>query len=84
MTHKLNGWKCRFLSLARRVTLAKLALATIPYYTMQTMKLLNDVCAKIDRICRQFIWGSMKTRRKFHLVNWNKICKPKEKGGLGF
>ena len=63
MSQKLNSWKSRFLSLAGRVTLAQFTLATISYI-MQTMKIPNVVCAKIDRICIQFIWSSSKSRRK--------------------
>ena len=40
MNHRLNGWKNKFLSLARRVTLAKVALATIPSYVVLPVKLL--------------------------------------------
>ena len=82
MTQRLNGWKTRTLSLAGRITLAKSALATIPSYIMQIMKLPIIVCAKIDKLCRQFIWGSSENNRNIHLVNWNKICSSKEEGGL--
>ena len=81
---RLNGWKSNSLSLAGRVTLAKSALSTIPSYVMQTMKIPIGVCNKIDRICRNFIWGTNENRRKIHLVSWEHICKPKEEGGLGF
>ena len=66
------------------MTLAKLALASIPCYIKQTMKLLNTVCNKIDQICRQFIWGSSNSTRKVHLISWNKICSSKKEKGLGF
>ena len=71
MSCRLNGWKTKSLSLASRVRLAKTALATILNYIMQTMKIPNNVCAKIDMICRQFIWGSSNVKRKIHLINWN-------------
>jgi hypothetical protein len=31
-----------------------------------------------------FWWGSNFDKRKIHWVNWKKICKNKEYGGLGF
>ena len=42
------------------------------------------MCSRIDRICRQFIWGSSEYKKRVHLVSWDKVCKPKEQGGLGF
>ena len=41
------------------------------------------VCDKLDKINRDFLWGSTSDRKKMHLVGWNKIVKSKEKGGLG-
>jgi hypothetical protein len=32
----------------------------------------------------KFWWGSNFDRRKIHWVNWKKICKNKDQGGLGF
>ena len=57
MTHRFNSRKSHFLSLVGRVTLAEFALTTITSYIMQTIKLPNIVCVKIDHICRHFIWG---------------------------
>lgn len=50
---------------------------------MQTMELPASVCDRIDRINRNFILGDTIGKRKLHLVNWQKVCKPKDKGGLG-
>ena len=73
MIKRLNGWKSHTLSLAGTVTLAKLALAIIPSYIMQTIKLLNAICNKIDHICKQFFWGSFDIERKFILLTGTKF-----------
>ena len=65
------------------MTFAKSILATVPSYIMQTMKLPNVVYSKINKIYRLFIWGSLDFKREIHLINWNKICNPKEEGDLG-
>ena len=41
------------------------------------------LCEKIDKINRDFLWGSTTEKKKLHLVGWNKIIKPKEEGRLG-
>ncbi|GMI71278.1 hypothetical protein HRI_000797100 [Hibiscus trionum] len=80
---KLNGWASHTLSLAGRVTLAKSALAAIPVYFMQTCILPKKVCNDIEKIMRQFIWGSSEASPKFSLVNWESICQPVKNGSLG-
>ena len=47
------------------------------------MKLLMDMCNKIDRMYGQFVWGSSNSRRKCYLINWEKVTRLKEEGGLG-
>ncbi|CAN1139380.1 Putative ribonuclease H protein At1g65750, partial [Linum perenne] len=41
------------------------------------------MCEEIDRRIRNFVWGTTAEERKISLVSWEKICVPKEKGGLG-
>ncbi|CAN1166059.1 Putative ribonuclease H protein At1g65750 [Linum perenne] len=80
---KLAGWKAKSLSLAGRVTLAQSVLAAIPAYAMQTSILPATTCEEIDRRIRNFVWGTTAEERKIPLVAWDKICMPKENGGLG-
>ncbi|KAL0011900.1 hypothetical protein SO802_007008 [Lithocarpus litseifolius] len=81
--NKLSGWKAKFLSLAGRAVLIKSVMSTIPNHIMQGVALPTHICDKLDKVNRDFLWGSTTERRKLHLVGWNKIVKPKEDGGLG-
>lgn len=38
----------------------------------------------LDRLRRNFLWDSYDGMHKFLLVSGNRICKPKDWGGLGF
>ncbi|CAA7040436.1 unnamed protein product [Microthlaspi erraticum] len=37
----------------------------------------------LDRVSRDFVWGSIVEKRKQHLIGWEKLCRPKTEGGLG-
>jgi len=40
------------------------------------------VYKRIIRVQRKFLWGWGKENRTIAWVSWQKICKPKEEGGL--
>ncbi|KAL0014133.1 hypothetical protein SO802_001202 [Lithocarpus litseifolius] len=80
---KLAGWKANLLSLAGRVILTQSVTSTIPNYTMQCVALPSKILQGIDRISRNFLWGSSENKKKLHLISWEKVTKSKEEGGLG-
>ena len=83
MSSKLAGWKGRQLSLAGRITLTKAVLNSIPVHLMSSIKLPMSTLHSVNRISRDFLWGSTTEKRKHHLVNWKTVCLPKGDGGLG-
>ncbi|KAL0013397.1 hypothetical protein SO802_000466 [Lithocarpus litseifolius] len=80
---KLAGWKASLLSIAGREVLIQASSSAIPAYVMQSNLLPNKVLEGIDRVNRNFLWGSVENKRKMHWVGWNKVTKLKEEGGLG-
>ncbi|XP_031099664.1 uncharacterized protein LOC116003863 [Ipomoea triloba] len=80
---KLAGWKSKSLSFAGRHTLVQSVLSAIPYYTMQSTLLPVGVTSAIEKIIRDFLWGSSEGERKCHLVRWETVTKSKAYGGLG-
>lgn len=50
---------------------------------MQYVALPMRICNSLDRIDRNFLWGSTNTRRKLHLVKCSRIAKSTGKGGFG-
>ena len=42
----------------------------------------SHACEKLDKVNRDFLWGSSTEKRKLHLVGWSKIIRPKDEGGL--
>ena len=80
---KLAGWKSKCLSPAGRLVLIKAAVSSIPEYTMQYYELPVKVCKDVDKLTRDFLWGSVVEKKKLHLVGWNKVTNLINLGGLG-
>ena len=66
--HKLSGWKAKFLSFAGRAVLIKSVMSAIPNHIMQGVSLPSHICNKLDKVNRDFLWGSTSEKRKLHLV----------------
>ncbi|OMO53937.1 reverse transcriptase [Corchorus capsularis] len=80
---KLANWKGKVLSYAGRRTLIQSSLSSIPVYTMQTALLLVSVCEKLDQVSRNFLWGGDVENSHNHLVNWDRVCRPKVRSRKG-
>ena len=66
---KLAGWKANLLSMAGRMVLIHASSSTIPNYVMQQVSLPGKILKGIDRVNRNFLWGSSDHVRKMHWVN---------------
>ena len=80
---KLASWKANLLPLAGRTVLIQASTFTIPGYIMQCTALPKRLLDNIDRVNRNFLWGSTNDAKKVHWVGWHKVTKPKKEGGLG-
>jgi hypothetical protein len=81
--NKLAGWKASLLSMAGRHVLIQSVTSAIPEYLMQGTLLPAKVCKKVDKVNRNFLWGSTLVKKKVHMVRWEKVTRPKKFGGLG-
>ena len=82
LEHRLAGWKRLYLLKGGRLTLIKSTLSNLPTYFLSLFPTLASVAKQIEKIQRDFLWGSSEESIKFHLVNWSHICTPFSNGGL--
>ena len=52
-------------------------------YVIQGAALPTHLCDKLDKINKDFLWGTKQEWKRMHLVGWSKITKAKEEEGLG-
>ncbi|KAK1610962.1 hypothetical protein QYE76_034635 [Lolium multiflorum] len=68
---------------AGRLELTNSCLSSLPLFAM-SMYLLHDGTHKaMDRPRSRFFWEGVGDKRKYHMVDWATVCKPKVLGGLG-
>ncbi|KAG2723320.1 hypothetical protein I3760_02G165000 [Carya illinoinensis] len=80
---RLAGWKRLYLSKGGRVTLIKSTLSNLPTYFLSLFQIPTSVASRIEKLYRDFLWSGMGNEFKFHLVKWDKVCRPLSSGGLG-
>ena len=83
MEKKLSGWKWLYLSKDGRLTLLKSTLSSLLTYYFSLFTIPKAMVTRLERIQRNFLWGSSVECFKYPLVAWEKVCLPREMGGLG-
>ncbi len=53
-------------------------------YSMGFFKLPEEFHKKMDSIRGRFYWQGNGKKKKYHLIKWQGLCRPKDFGGLGF
>lgn len=81
---KISGWKEKFLSRAGKEVLLKSIAQAIPTYVMSCFKIPDSICQNLESMMSNFWWGNDVHSKNMHWINWQTLCRPKSKGGLGF
>ena len=81
---KIAGWKGKLLSSAGREILIKAVAQATPTYTMNCFKIPESLCSELNSLISNFWWGQREKERKLAWISWEKMCKPKADGGMGF
>ena len=80
---RLASWKLQYISKGGRATLIRSSLSSLPIYHLSLFRAPLKVCARLERIQRQFLWGGSDLEKKVSLVSWSTVCTEKKKGGIG-
>ena len=81
--NKIHSLGSKWLNLAEKMTLIHSILSSYPIYSssmiLSPKNVINNICKEI----RKFLWRGKVQTKKFHLVKWDTVKRPKSKGGLG-
>jgi hypothetical protein len=66
-----------------RLVLLKSVLSALPIYFLSFFKAPSGIISQLESLFKKFLWGGSEEAKKIHWVKWEKITKPKERGGLG-
>jgi hypothetical protein len=80
----ISNWCHIWLTLGGKFILIKSVLESILVYWLSMAKIPKSILDIIRRRMFSFLWTSKKEKASIHLVNWNRIAKPKKNGGWGF
>uniref|UniRef100_A0A453F4P8 Reverse transcriptase domain-containing protein n=1 Tax=Aegilops tauschii subsp. strangulata TaxID=200361 RepID=A0A453F4P8_AEGTS len=78
-----ESWIGNAASSGGRPTLLNSSLPSIIFYYMSMFMLSKKIIEKLDKHRKKFFWQETDGRRRYHLVKWSRICRSKNKGGLG-
>ncbi|XP_074271290.1 uncharacterized protein LOC141595221 [Silene latifolia] len=80
---RINGYGARKFSYSGRLVLVQAVLSSLHSYWASMFVLPKEIIARIEATCRNFLWDNSADYIRVPLVAWDKVCRPKEEGGLG-
>lgn len=83
ITNRISSWKGKWISSTGKATLIKAVLSAMPIYQLSCMDLPASKMKEITSHIRTFFWQGLEDKARISLISWDKICLPKEMGGLG-
>jgi hypothetical protein len=78
---RLGTWQCDYLSSGGKSILIDACLSNIPMYTMGVYQLYKGNYQMLDTIRSRFFWQDTGKKRKYHMIKWEALKRPKEFGG---
>jgi len=71
------------LNMAGRLVLIKSVLQSMPLYLFSILAAPKWVLKDIKNLQSNYLWGGSGKNRKWALLKWDKVCLPKNAGGVG-
>ncbi|XP_074321471.1 uncharacterized protein LOC141658117 [Silene latifolia] len=80
---RIRGWGAKKLSYAGRMVLIKSVLSQLHTFWSRIFVIPTTVIARIECICRNYLWSGSELYNRALAVSWDKVCKDRRYGVLG-
>ena len=84
MLNKLSSWQNKCFSSGGKEILIKAVAQAVPAYAISIFRIPQGLCDDIQKAAARFWWGSSETYKSIYWVRWERLCRAKIRGGLGF
>lgn len=81
---RMQPWKSGYLSYGGREIKINSSLSSAPMYAMGFYSLPEGFHSKMDTARSRFYWQGVGGKKKYHMIKWEALCRPKDFGGMGF
>jgi hypothetical protein len=80
---KLSRSKGKLLSYGGRLVLINSVLSSLALFMLSFFEIPKGILHKLDYYRSRFFWQGDDHKKKYRLVKWKIICRPKDQGGQG-
>jgi len=81
---RLSSWKCDALSSGGKAVILNSSLSSTPMYMMGVYLLYEGNYQALDSVRNNFFWQGTNKKRKYHMLKWEALIRPKAFGGVDF
>ncbi|XP_059316204.1 uncharacterized protein LOC132067084 [Lycium ferocissimum] len=82
ITARITTWMAKCLSYAGRLQFVKAMLFGVQAYWSQLFFMPKKIIKMVEAVCRSYMWSGEATIAKKAIIAWDKVCLPKNAGGM--
>ena len=84
LNKRVNVWTFRYFTKGGKEVIIKSVVTALPNHVMSVYRLPKATVKKLTSAVAQFWWSPGESTKGMHWKSWDKLCLPKDNGGLGF